>query len=259
MGRKSREKRERSERNTGGLVGALRELDARSVESLLEAAGASPTANHCLPSIAHTFGTLMKHGSPGGRRSIPEDLPILLDFARDADTRIAQLEDYIPYDVTLKVCARWGKALYRMLPGALSRPVAAVQEARLLASCIDPVLVCGLGYGLGDAVELILRRVDHVSTALAPVWMSGQAPNPGDPPLIECGRDQRSGRVAGHGGAGCRVQQSRKSPAGLGETSHCHATSWPRCCPPNIRLRRSARLWLSGLERTTAGRFRRRC
>ena len=182
MGRKSREKRER---RTGGLVGALRGLDARSVESLLEAAGASPTASHCLPSIAHTFGTLMKHGSPEGRRSIPEDLPVLLDFARDADTRIAQLEDYIPCDVTLQVCARWGKALYRMLPGTLSRPVAAVQEARLLASCIDPVLVCDLGYGLGDAVELILGRVDHVFTTLAPVWTSGQAPNPGDPPSIK--------------------------------------------------------------------------
>ena len=182
MGRKSREKRERRKRRTGGLVGALRGLDARSVESLLEAAGASPTANHCLPSIAHTFGTLVRYGSPRGRRAIAEDLPILLGLAGNADTRIAQLENYISYDVTLKVCARWGKELYRLLPGMLPRPVAAVQEARLLASCIDPVLEGDLGYGLGDAVELILRRVDHVSTTLAPVWISGQAPNPDDPP-----------------------------------------------------------------------------
>ena len=62
--------------------------------------------------------------------------------------------------------------------------MAAVQDARLLASCIDPVLECDLGYGLGDAVELILRRVDHVCAALAPVWISGPAPNPGDPPSI---------------------------------------------------------------------------
>ena len=184
MGRKSREKRERSKRRTSGLAGALRALDARSVESLLEAAAASPTANHCLPSIAHTFGTLMKHGSPEGRRSTPEDLPILVNLARDADPRIAQLEDYHPYDTTLTVCARWDTELYRILPGELSRPVAAVQEARLVASCIDPVLVRHLGYGLADVVELILRRVDHVATTLAPVWMSGQAPNPGDLPSI---------------------------------------------------------------------------
>ena len=140
MGRKSREKRERSKRRTSGLAGALRALDARSVVSLLEAAAASPTANHCLPSIAHTFGTLMKHGSPEGRRSTPEDLPILVNLARDADPRIAQLEDYHPYDTTLTVCARWDNELYRILPGELSRPVAAIQEAQLVASCIDPVL-----------------------------------------------------------------------------------------------------------------------
>ena len=126
----------------------------------------------------------MQHGSSGGRRAAPKDLPVLLASARDDDARIVHLEDYVPYDVTLPVCARWGEALYRMLPGTLSRPVAAVQDARLLASCIDPVLKCDLGYGLGDAVELILRRVDHVSTALAPVWPSGPAPNPGDAPAI---------------------------------------------------------------------------
>ena len=154
------------------------------MESLLEAAGASPTAGHCLPSIAHTFGALMRYGSPGGRRAEPEDLPVLLGLDRDDDAHNAHPEDYIPYDVTLRVCARWGKELYRMLPGTLSRPVAAVQEAGLIASCIDPVLEGDLGYGLGDAVELILRRVDHVSTTLAPVWTNGQAPNPDDPPSI---------------------------------------------------------------------------
>ena len=112
---------------------------------------------------------------------------MLLASARDDDARIVHLEDYVPYDVTLPVCARWGEVLYRMLPGTLSRPVAAVQDARSLASCIDPVLECDLGYGLGDAVELILRRVDHVCTALAPVWISGPAPNPGDPPSITPG------------------------------------------------------------------------
>ena len=159
-------------------------MDARSVESLLEAAGASPTASHCLPSIAHAFGALMQHGSSGGRRAAPKDLHRLLASARDDDAHIAHLEDYVPYDVTLPVCVRWGKELYRMLPGTLSRPVAAVQDARLLASCIDPVLERDLGYGLGDAVELVLRRVDHVSAALAPVWPIGPAPNPGDPPSI---------------------------------------------------------------------------
>ena len=109
---------------------------------------------------------------------------MLVNLARDADPRIAQLEDYHPYDTTLTVCARWDNELYRILPGQLSRPVGAIQEAQLVASCIDPVLVRHLGYGLADVVELILRRVDHVSTTLAPVWMSGQAPNPGDLPSI---------------------------------------------------------------------------
>ena len=184
MGRKSRHKRERSNRRTTGLIGALKELDARSVGSLLEAAAASPTSNHCLPSIAHTFGTLMRHGSPEGRQSTPEDLPILVRLARDADPQIAQLEDCHPYDTTLTVCVRWGNEIYRILPGQLSRPVAAIQEAQLVASCIDPVLVRHLGYGLADVVELILRRVDHVATTLAPVWTSGQTHGPGDLPSI---------------------------------------------------------------------------
>ena len=60
---------------------------------------------------------------------------MLLASARDDNARIVHLEDYVPYDVTLPVCARWGEVLYRMLPGTLSRPVAAVQDARLLAPC----------------------------------------------------------------------------------------------------------------------------
>ena len=47
---------------------------------------------------------------------------MLVNLARDADPRIAQLEDYHPYDTTLTVCARWDYELYRILPGQLSRP-----------------------------------------------------------------------------------------------------------------------------------------
>ena len=70
----------------------------------------------------------------------------------------------------LEVLVRWGSKLYRLLPGSFERPVATIDHLRLLAKVIDPVLVDRLGFGLEDAVELVLRRIDHVSTVLAPLW-----------------------------------------------------------------------------------------
>ncbi len=86
---------------------------------------------------------------------------------------IADFEDFTPFDNRPEVLVRWGADLFRLMAGALERPVAVVNGLSLLARVIDRVLVPKLGFGLADAGELILRRVDQVANALAEVWPDG--------------------------------------------------------------------------------------
>ena len=112
----------------------------------------------------------MKRTRTGSRQASPDLLPNLVEAANQEATDLWQLEDLIPCDARLEVVVRWEDGLYRILPSSLEQPVAAVEILRLLAEVIDPVLVEHLGFGLGDAVELVLRRVDHVASVLAPAW-----------------------------------------------------------------------------------------
>ena len=107
---------------------------------------------------------------PGYLQATPALLPELVDAARREDPKLWQREDVLPYDARLEVMVGWGGDLYRLLPGYLEQPVAVVETLRMLANVIDPVLVEHLGFGLEDAVELVLRRVDHVASVLEPTW-----------------------------------------------------------------------------------------
>ena len=53
----------------------------------------------------------------------------------------------------------------------------------MLADVVDPVLVEHAEFGLSDVVELVLRRVDHVASTLAPAW-STREETVGTPPRI---------------------------------------------------------------------------
>lgn len=74
--------------------------------------------------------------------------------------------------------------MFRLLPGSLERPTARVNEHILLASVIDRVLVPQFGFGLFDAGELVLRRLDHVARSLAPHWPDGPVAEATDDPRI---------------------------------------------------------------------------
>ena len=184
MGRKSREKRERRERGFGPIALAAQGTARSELLSLLEAASVSPTAAHRIPSLALIFDHALRHTRPGQQPVTPALLPNLVTAAHEVDPRIASQEDWRPYDVRSRVVVPWLGALHRLVPGSLERPVATVDFLELLSSAIDPVLIENLGYGLRDVVELILRRVDHVASSLAPTWPDAETAEVGDPPRV---------------------------------------------------------------------------
>lgn len=141
-----------------------------SLLGLLEAASASPTSCHRLASIGFVFASVVKSAKTGSEQATAGVLPRLVDAANREDRRLRQLEDFVPYDARLEVLVRWGDDVFRLLPGSLDQPVAVVGVLRMVANVIDPVLVEHVGFGLDDAVELVLRRVDHVASVLAPAW-----------------------------------------------------------------------------------------
>lgn len=176
MGRKSREKRERRERRErgGDLDANLHGVSTASLIPLLDAASVSPTAAHRGPSIALLFHAVVRRHTTGTRVVQAEMLPELLAQAR-ASYPITSLEDFQPYDPRSEVLVRWGPDLFRLIPGSLERPTAMVNQHVRLASAIDRALVPLLGFGLFDAGEVILRRLDAVANALAPHWPDGSA------------------------------------------------------------------------------------
>ena len=170
VGRKSRAKREGREQGVGPVAQAAKGVSLASLLALLEAASAAPSANYRLRSVGLVFDSVMKRTITGSRPATPGLLPRLAAAAHEEAPDLWMQEDFLPYDARLEVLVRWGSDLYRLLPGSLERPVATIDHLRLLAKVIDPVLVDRLGFGLEDAVELVLRRIDHVSTVLAPLW-----------------------------------------------------------------------------------------
>lgn len=170
MGKQSRRKKEQRRRGVGPVVDVARGVSQESLLALLEASSASPTACHRGASLALVFASAMKRTRTGSQRATPDLLPKLVEAANQEVAELWQLEDFLPCDARLEVLVRWENGLYRILPSSLEQPVAAVGILHLLAEVIDPVLIEHLGFGLGDAVELVLRRVDHVASVLAPAW-----------------------------------------------------------------------------------------
>ena len=174
MGQQSRRKKERRKRGVGAVARVAGSVSRESLLALLEASSASPTACHRGASLALVFDSVMKRTSTGSQQASPDLLPELVEAANQEAAHLGQLEDLLPCDARLEVVVRWEEVLYRVLPSSLEQPVAAIEVLRLLAGVIDPLLVDHLGFGLGDAVELVLRRVDHVASVLASVWGTRQ-------------------------------------------------------------------------------------
>ena len=183
MGKQLRRKKERRQRGVGPVARVARDVSQESLLALLEASSASPTACHRGASLALVFGSVMNRTWTGLQQASPDLLPELVDAANQEAADLWHHEDFLPCDGRLEVVVRWRTGLYRILPSTLEQPVAHVETLRVLAEVIDPVLVEHCGFGLGDAVELVLRRVDHVASVLAPAWGARQE-NLGTAPVI---------------------------------------------------------------------------
>ena len=174
MGRQGRRKRMRRGFGVGPVACVAKGVSLDSLLALLEAGGASPTACHRLASLALIFDSAMKRTGTGSNLATPDLLPKLVKAAYREDRRIRKLEDFISHDARLEVEVRWDGGMYRMLPGSLDQPVGLVENLRMLVDVVDPVLVENVEFGLSDVVELVLRRVGHVASVLAPTWSTRQ-------------------------------------------------------------------------------------
>ena len=173
----------RREFGVGPVARVAKGVSLDSLLALLEAASASPTACHRLASLALIFDSAMNRTRTGSNQATPDLLPKLVKAAHRENRKIRRLEDFIPHDARLEVEVRWDGDMYRLLPGSLDQPVGMVECLRMLADVIDPVLVEHVEFGLSDVVELVLRRIDHVASALAPAWSTRQEAI-GTPPHI---------------------------------------------------------------------------
>lgn len=173
MGRKSRLKRERREAEEAGISGLMRSISRDSMQALLEAASASPTSNFALPPISVSFCSFAQQRRHGQLPARPEHLAEIVETARGECGDLARLEDFVPGDSREEVVVRWAGSLHRILPGTLSQPLSLLEDARRLANVIDPVLKGAVGYGLSDAIELVLRRVSLAAHTLSPGWGPG--------------------------------------------------------------------------------------
>ncbi len=152
--------------------------------ALVEAASASPTAGHRIPSLVLTFDAIVGRTKHGPRRVEPSLLPDLVTAAHVESPGLARFEDYEPCDPRLAVQVRWRDELFRLLPGVSSHPVGDVDLWEWLADAIDPVLVPAIGYGFGDVVEVALRRMSYVASELSQFWPEGDMPDLDAPPRI---------------------------------------------------------------------------
>ncbi len=168
-----------------------------SLLALLEAACSSPTASHRIPSLAVVFHAVANRASVEGRPADPPLLPVLVAAAHESEPQLQTLEEDQPCDVRAGAVVRWNGELHRLLPGFLDRPIAAIDELSLLADAIDPVLVDHQGYGLGDLIELALRRMNHIAGVLSASWPDDEMPEPGSPAYITNDEFEAASRIEG--------------------------------------------------------------
>lgn len=176
--------RSRRRRRLRSIERAMAGVSRGSLLALLEAACSSPTASHRIPSLAVVFDAVANSAGVAGRPADASLLPMLVAAAHESERRLRALEDHQPLDVRAGAVVRWNGDLHRLLPGFLGRPIAAIDELGLLAHAIDPVLVDHRGYGLGDLIELVLRRMGHIAGVLSAAWPSDDAPEPDSPVYI---------------------------------------------------------------------------
>lgn len=174
----------RRENGPDPIALAVEHTSLSEVSALLEAASVSPTASHRLLSLAHIFDSAVRSTHAGEQSASPELLTRLAKAAFREFPDLHWSNSWTSCDLRVGMQTRWDGELYRLVPGGPYRTVSKVEFLRLLAPVIDPVLITRIGYGLGDAVELVLRRISHVVETLASVWPDEPQAAPDDEPHI---------------------------------------------------------------------------
>ncbi|MCU1364432.1 MAG: hypothetical protein JWN39_71, partial [Ilumatobacteraceae bacterium] len=183
MGKRSRVIQQRRADGDGPVAALIATYATADLIRVLDAASVSPTAAQRSPSMSLIFEAAVRRRRQGVRSIDGAGLVELVAEIAQMFPGVESMEDFQQYDGRLEVLVPWGTGLFRLLPGAMERPTQVVRQHRLIASVIDPALKPAIGFGLGDAGELLLRRLDQVAVGLAPAWPDG--------PLAEIGDDAR--------------------------------------------------------------------
>ena len=173
----SRRKRlvSRHQKGMGPIAQEAEGISLESILPLVEAAGVSPTSFHRVSSLMLIFDSLMNRTRTGSRPADAHILQDLIGAARREDKDVGWMEDRTPKGDHLQASVRWGDTLYGV-PRSLCRHQGdIVGSLRLTSEVVDPVLLEHVGFGLSDAVELALRRLDHVMATFAPSWPDAES------------------------------------------------------------------------------------
>ena len=118
----------------------------------------------------------MNNVDPGDKLALPEDYARLMAMAEKEDSRVGTTGPESPYPAQPAALVGWRDNTFQFLPSANYQAAVQFEVLERFCSVIDPILIGDLGYGLGDVVELTLRRIDHVVTSVATAW--GDEPTP---------------------------------------------------------------------------------
>ena len=185
MSEPSPQEHEHCEQSAGPVALAAHGRSRASLLALLDAASVSPNASQYLPSLSVVFEAVAN-----GRVRVGDELadaslvPRLVLAAHDELPSIWAEEDFLPHDPRFDVQVEWAGEMFRIPAVSLERPTSKIETLRRLSASIDSVLHEHTEYGLADVVELILRRVDAVTSALAPAWPADLGQVLHSPPLL---------------------------------------------------------------------------
>ena len=184
VGKRSRRKAERRIERRGPLYDYLSPFETSSVLAVLEAASVSPTASHRITSLASMFSSAIHLSTDATKAMAPEDLQKVVKLAEAMVPSQSLVDDFLPLDVRHRAVARWGDDVFLIAPGGLERPLTLIDRAALLASAVDGHLTSEIGFGVSDAVELILRRIDVVVRSLEIHWPADAVPELLSSPVV---------------------------------------------------------------------------
>ncbi|AKE00131.1 hypothetical protein XU06_28315 [Rhodococcus erythropolis] len=152
------------------LARRLRTVEFDSVWELVFAAGASPAERSRWVAVGSLASAALASETEGKRRASSEELNTLLRACENEDSRIGQLQDFLPTDPREHVVVRLGESLVRLFPGSVERPVADIDRALMVASACDDLIRDKFGFGIVDYLTGALRYTDWALTTIAPTW-----------------------------------------------------------------------------------------